>query len=600
MKNTLNFLKPASSAYEGKIRLYVSFVMRKQLKEYRIWKTFIRPYFYLSDGEDNGWRGEYWGKAMRGACLIYNYNEDPQLYEVLRYAVEELLKYQDKDGRLSSYEKDVEFRGWDLWCRKYVLTGLLHFYEICKEKNLKEEVYVAMQRHADYIVSKIGEGKIDIRTTSNFWGGTNSCSILEPFVQLYKLTGKPEYLDFAKYIISTGGCLDGDLLEFARKEDVYPYQYPEQKAYETMSFFEGILAYYEATDEEQYLNVVKKFVEDVYSSDITIIGCAGCSGELFDNSAVAQTKIPEWHMQETCVTVTWMRLLARLHLLTGEKKYFDRMEISAVNAMAGSVNIYDQKAYVLEVKKWLAPLPFDSYSPLVHSKRGLATGGYKPLGDGAYYGCCACIGSAGVAVYPLSCVLRSEKGVFLNAYFAGKVNAQTPAGKRITFEITGDYPTSEEIKILVSCPVSETFKLYLRVPDWCEELGISADGLTAVDEGGYYTIEKDWKGDTMLKLSVKTIIKPVHLNGKTAYVYGAVVLALDEGKNKEKTDEEIVLGEGEFKDKWERATPVGNERIRFCLTAAEGKKYIFTDYASCGKKWETHDDKVSVWLDVKD
>ena len=40
-------------------------------------------------------------------------------------------------------------------------------------------------------------------------------------------------------------------------------------------------------------------------------------------------------MQETCVTVTWMRLLTRLYLLSGEEKYIDRIERSGFNALYG-------------------------------------------------------------------------------------------------------------------------------------------------------------------------------------------------------------------------------------------------------------------------
>ena len=107
-----------------------------------------------------------------------------------------------------------------------------------------------------------------------------------------------------------------------------PFQYPEVQAYETMSFFEGALAYYEVTGEEKYFDAVTKFADAVLKSDITIIGSAGCTHELFDNSAEKQTDEVQVGtiMQETCVTVTWMRLQERLLRLTGNEMYAENIE----------------------------------------------------------------------------------------------------------------------------------------------------------------------------------------------------------------------------------------------------------------------------------
>lgn len=121
-----------------------------------------------------------------------------------------------------------------------------------------------------------------------------------------------------------------------------PYEYPEVKAYETI-FFEGLLTYYELTGKERYFKAFKNFVEAVNDTDITIIGCAGCTHELFDHSKLKQATYSEGIMQETCVTVTWMRMMIQLHLPTGEEKYFHRMEQSAYNSLYGSVNDHMQK-----------------------------------------------------------------------------------------------------------------------------------------------------------------------------------------------------------------------------------------------------------------
>ena len=73
---------------------------------------------------------------------------------------------------------------------------------------------------------------------------TLSAKLLEPVVRLYALTEKPEYLEFAGYIIGLGGTDVANLFDLAYDDDFYPYQYPVTKAYEMTSCFKGLLEYY--------------------------------------------------------------------------------------------------------------------------------------------------------------------------------------------------------------------------------------------------------------------------------------------------------------------------------------------------------------------
>ena len=107
------------------------FVTGHQLMNSRLWELFAGQFVTRQDSGNNGWRGEYWGKMMRGACLTYSLTRDPALYRTLRESVFKMLSLPDPDGRISSYRRGAEFRGWDMWCRKYVLLGLEYFLDIC-------------------------------------------------------------------------------------------------------------------------------------------------------------------------------------------------------------------------------------------------------------------------------------------------------------------------------------------------------------------------------------------------------------------------------------------------------------------------------------
>ena len=129
MNNKYTFLPIGSISYEGIIPSLTSFINQEQLLNEKLWNTFVKVFRYHEDSNDLAWRSEYWGKMMRGACLCYQYQNNKQLYKVLEKTVKDLLSTQDHLGRISSYTIKNEFKGWDMWGRKYVMTGLLHFLE---------------------------------------------------------------------------------------------------------------------------------------------------------------------------------------------------------------------------------------------------------------------------------------------------------------------------------------------------------------------------------------------------------------------------------------------------------------------------------------
>ena len=120
---------------------------------------------------------------------------------------------------------------------------------------------------------------------------------------------------------------------------------------------------------------------------------------------------------ETCVSVTWMRLLRRMYYFTGDIKYIDEIERTAFNVLYGSVNFekavcgeetrFDEPYYRQVYDRYTADkdgcIPaFDSYSPLSSNIRGRAVGGFKAMEENqAFCGCCIAIGAAGTALVPL-------------------------------------------------------------------------------------------------------------------------------------------------------------------------------------------------------
>lgn len=637
MKEVLTYNKDMNVKYEGFVDEAFRFIEDFQLLSPELWRRFVQQFREDADF-DAGWRGEYWGKMMRGASLVYPYTQNPELYEVLKQTVRDMIDSADENGRISSYAVSHEFDGWDIWSRKYVILGMEYFLEICREEELRRDIIASISAQVDYIISKIGreDGKMEITMATRHWRGLNSSSLLEPIVRLYNLTGEKKYFDFAEYIVDCGGTDVVNVFDLAYEDQLYPYQYPVTKAYEMTSCFEGLLEFYKITGIEKYKTAIINFANKILESDFTVIGSCGCTHELFDHSTVRQANTTNGKIaQETCVTVTLMKFLYRVHLLTGDAKYADAFETAFYNAYLGAINT-DKVIEPLiknEHPDWAAePLPFDSYSPLTAGTRGNGIGGLKVMSDNHYYGCCACIGAAGIGLVPMMQTLNSEAGINVNLFINGSVTTKTPAGRAVTVNTATCYPKCGKVEIGFALEQSESFAVRVRIPQWSRQTALSVNGEAtdvAVDANGYVSLERTWNDGDKIELALDMRTEAIYpipyghqvLMNKVIWGHnymiptydeedpiahrhvalrrGPVMLA-QENRLGYSVDEPVEIKvENGYADvhKSGRAVPY-NCIVKMDVTLENGEKMTVTDYASAGKTW-TEESKMAVWMLTK-
>ena len=617
--------------YTGEIDRAVSFLTNNQLLDREMWRRFVDQFRNPTDGTNNGWRGEYWGKMMRAGALVYEYSRDRELYAVLDETVRDMLSVIGTDGRISSFTKETEFRAWDIWCRKYVMLGLEYFYDVADETWLKVKIVSALCRVADYIICHIGEGEdqIPINKATSHWLGLNSSSILEPMVRLFRLTGSMKYFEFAKYIVESGGAEGLNIFDRAYENILKPYQYGVAKAYEMMSCFEGLLEFYRLTEIEKYKTAVINFAKSIIETEVSVIGSCGCTHELFDHTKTRQTQFYDGIMQETCVTVTWMKLCSQLLRLTGEAVFADEIERSFYNAYLGSLNTnmiasidteYIAKRYKKEFgegEPTILPLPFDSYSPLIPGKRGRKIGGFQFMADKSYYGCCVCIGAAGVGVVAKHAVMLYQNSVTVNFYEAGENIIDTDNGK-ITIRTETDYPADGRIKMKISSECG--FWLRLRVPAWSKKTVIPEDsrifdgyaeiGLSAgereieiqLDMSIRETLPEKWDMDVLFIDTCGKMRPPVpvrHKDEDDRYISlsrGPLTLAADSRLGKDAgSDFTFARKKGKIACEAQIGGRVGDDpcMLKCRFEDAEGKEFFLIDYASAGKDM---DSVIAAWL----
>ena len=510
--------------------------------------------------------------------------------------------------------------------------------QIVKRYKTRQRIIDAMTRHGEYLAAHIGperEGKLPVGRSSNYHRGMNSLSVLEPIVLLYELTGKQTLLHFADYLVEEGSEEIGGIFRLAAEDKLYPYQYPHTKAYEMTSCFEGLLEYARVTGKKEKLQAVINFAYRALEAEISVIGCAGSIHEYFDHTNARHTSFfYKGAMQETCVTVTWMKFCARMLAVTGDPIFADAFEQSLENAYYGALNIHENlntdqigvKHHVPGVGVVPRVLPFDSYSPLLLGRRGKGIGGLQTLRDGDYYGCCACIGSAGIGIAPRLSVLPTETGFGVYLYTDTTVQTKTPSGNRIAFVFSGNYPVNGSIRLVVCPEQPEAFDLALRVPSWSEKTAVTVNDEPVPVTPGMTVIKREWGINDVVRVTFDLrveALRPAHYGTDTvgipvknhsmvewhtdtetpenhAFVAlrrGPLMLArdarLNEGFAPVRLDAETdAYVEADVASAGGLSFPA---RCRLTVHGADGSRFTAVDYASAGKTW-SDDSQCEVWL----
>ena len=510
--------------------------------------------------EMNTWKSEFWGKWFTSVAWAYDYTSTEQLDKILKYATSELMKTQDKEGAIKTVCPEWEFKlmghpthfqnmTWDIWGRKYVLLGLLAEYERTSDK----AVLQSAMRHADYIITRIGEGKgkkdiCDI----GMWFGVASSSILEPIALLYQYSGEKRYLDFANYIIDAqhksplGKDFFRKMLAGAVITDVFHKagdpQYPNyaaggSKAYETMSCFEGLLEMYRATGNPDYLKASENLAKSVRETETVITGSSSINEKWRRSKLEQHADTENW--QETCVSATWIKLCTQLLRLTGNPDYMGDIELAAYNVMIAAQN--DDGSW------WChnSPINGTRKAATAQCKRGdtLWHDRSKPLANEPKFvmNCCVASGPRGLFTLPKSVFMAYDDGIVVNMY--EKSTAVIPVkDTEVSLNVSGlEWGRNNTAKIEVSpkadirkLPQSKMrFGVKLYVPQWSKNTKILVNGKevdSKIEAGKYCDINRAWKKGDIIEVKLDAKVEMLTLPGTTDIFYlkyGPFVLSMD-------------------------------------------------------------------------
>jgi DUF1680 family protein len=483
------------------------------------------------------WVGEHAAKFIDAATNAAVYSGDHPLRQKVDTAVRELLATQLPDGYLGTYDESSRWKDWDVWAHKYNLIALLNYYD----RTGYEPALAACKRMGDLLVKTYGTSEGQRSIVLNDWHvGMANSSLLEPMAALYRHTGDPGYLEFCNYIVRAWNDPKGPKIISSLLETGSVRRVANNKGYEMMSNFVGLLELYRITGDQNYLNPVLIAWKDIVSKRLYVTGTSTWGehfqGDYFLRADDAHTNAG---VGEGCVTTTWLQMNLQLLRLTGESKYADELERTIYNALLGAQNPTNGRiCYFL---------------PLNGMKR------YGEVSQGINgVSCCTSSIPRALALIPAIVWGKRKGGIAINLYTPGTLRlAVSGVDVRVTSMTTYPLDGHVELELRMAKPVE--FTLSLRVPAWVSHFTVRGPGQNwSGSPGSYLEISREWTD--LDRVMIDMDMSARLLSGGPAYPeYVAVqrgpqVLAVDKSLNRNvevwiaglsaASDEELLLRQG--------------------------------------------------------
>jgi DUF1680 family protein len=452
------------------------------------------------------WIGEHVGKFLEAACNTYQNTKDPALKNQIDRTAQQLIAAQLPDGYLGTYDTASHWTSWDVWSHKYDLVGLLTYYELSGYK----PALTASEKIGDLLYNTFGTkpGQSDIIKAGTHVGMA-ATSVIDPMTDLYRFTGKKEYLDFCHYIVESyngpGGPRIISTLDSLGRVD----KTANAKAYEMMSNLVGLVKLYRLTSDNRFLNPVLTAWKDITEKRLYITGTTS-SFEHFRDDHVLPAGVKD-NMGEGCVTTTWVQLNFQLLSLLGKMEYVNELERAVYNHLTGAEN--PQTGCV------------SYYTPLM---------GVKPYGCDIT--CCMSSVPRGIAMVPLFTNGKINGHPSFLFYQPGIYKTSINNKNSVEFNTTTSFPEDGIVSIQVNPTTKEKFTVLLRKPYWAANFKIAVNGVQqTVADAETISINRLWtKGDRInvsFTMPVKVFGGGTSYPGSVAVQRGPQILVYDKSLN---------------------------------------------------------------------
>lgn len=515
------------------------------------------------------WSGEFVGKYLTSAVLVWRMTGDERLKTLIEHLVKELHGVQDADGYLGPHPHHERLTGkvlngkgdlWDVWGHYHCMVGLLLWHEQTGD----ETTLAVCRKAADLLCRAFLDAGVPISVAG---AHEMNQAVIHAFCLLYHRTGEPRYVEMARFIErdwQTPPC--GDYLRTALAGRPF-FQTPKPR-WESLHDLQAIAELYFITGEESYRRAFEHIWWSILQGDRHNTG-GFSSGEQATGNPYDPRAI------ETCCTIAWVALSIDMLRLTGLSLVADEIELATFNGVLGGQSATG--------RWWTYNTPMDGVRKAsAHEIVFQARPGSPELN------CCSVNGPRGLGMISDWAVMLAADGLIVNYYGPSTVRVSFPSGNVVELTQETRYPVEGTVRLAVTPQQAESFVLRLRIPAWSAVTAVAVNGsrVDGVQAGTYVALDRTWTGGDRITMtfdmSLHVWVGERECAGQVSLYHGPLLLAYDQRYNTMDPDDLPALDIPRLVGtpvSWDRPLPPWM-LLRF--TAPDGRDVTVCDFANAG------------------
>jgi DUF1680 family protein len=480
-------------------------------------------------------------KTIEGASYSLSLFPDPELEKYIDSLIAIIGAAQESDGYLYT-ARTINPNDVGPWVGKVRWE---------KERELSHELYNAGHMYEAAVAHYLATGKKSFLNIA-LKNADLVCSVFGPdkkhvapghevvemgLVKLYRVTGKKQYLQTAKFFVEERGHYKG--YDSTSKDEWKNGKYWQddkpviyQKEAEGHAVRAGYL--YSAmadvaalTGDEKLLNAIDTIWNNMVSKKIYVQGGAGAVGD--GERYGANYELPNTTAyNETCAAIANVFWNERMFLLHGDAKYIDVLEKILYNGLISGVGL-DGKSFfytnAMQIK--------NSFS---HPDMEATRSGWFP---------CSCCPTNLVRLLPSVpgyIYAQEDDKIYANLFISGSATLNV-AGKAVEITQQNNYPWDGNLKFTLALKSPLHFSLMIRIPGWAQNEAIplnlysfknNSDKKTSITingkpveykiENGFAVLNRTWGKNDLIEVNLPMEVRRVVANTNVKNDIGKVAL----------------------------------------------------------------------------
>ncbi|MFD0793303.1 glycoside hydrolase family 127 protein [Mucilaginibacter litoreus] len=402
----------------------------------------------------------------------------------------------------------------ELYNAGHLYEGAVAHYMATGKRNL---LNIAI-KNADLLVNTFGPNKRHVAPGHEV--------VEMGLVKLYRVTGKKEYLDLAKFFIDERGHKEYNKksknvyengIYWQDNKPVVEQDEAEGHAVRAMYLYSGMADVAALTGDKQYLAAIDKIWNNMVGKKMYVQGSIGAvgDGERFGENYELPNATA---YNETCAAIGNVYWNQRMFLLHGDSKYIDVLEKTLYNGLIAGIGL-DGKSF------------FYTNAMQIHDSFNHPD---IERGRSGWFVCSCCPTNLVRLIPSIPGYIYAQNGkdVFVNLFISGTGNLKV-GSKAVQIIQQNNYPWDGGLTFTINPAASMDMNLKLRIPGWAQNVAMPSDlyayqtpsgqkaeikvnGKTVnyVMQNGYAVISRKWKKGDKVEMNLPMDIRRVVANDK--------------------------------------------------------------------------------------